>query len=246
LLGIPAAVPKDAAMDFKRFDRRNYPVVSAAEGYAAWAATYEATVPDELDLRVLAGFESVPWAQADVALDLACGTGRIGAWLKARGVGALDGLDLTPAMLERAAARGLYRRLVVGSVERTGLDASAYDLVVMSLVDEHLPQLGPVYAEAARVARPGARLVVVGMHPLFFMTGMPTHFRDADGAEIAIETHVHLVSDHVRAALAAGWRLAEMREEVVDEAWVRVKPKWVDKLGWPVSYGYVWVWDLGL
>ena len=49
---------------------------------------------------------------------------------------------------------------------------------------------------------PGTRFVVVGMHPFFFMTGMPTHFKDSDGHPKAIETYVHLVHDDQLAVLA--------------------------------------------
>ena len=72
------------------------------------------------------------------------------------------------------------------------------------------------------------------------MTGMPTHFKDVEGNPKAIETHIHLGSDHVRAALDSDWTLAEMYEGIVDEAWVRVKPKWVQFRNCPVNFGYVW------
>ena len=81
--------------------------------------------------------------------DLGCGTGRTGAWLADRGVTAIDGVDLTPEMLARAPSEGVYRELVEADVAATGLDADAYDLVVTSLVDEHLADLRPLYAEAA-------------------------------------------------------------------------------------------------
>ena len=49
--------------------------------------------------------------------------------------------------------------------------------------------------------------MLVGYHPHFIMSsGMPTHFDDASGEPIAIETHLHLLSEHVNAAAAAGWR----------------------------------------
>lgn len=57
-------------------------------------------------------------------------------------------------------------------------------------------------------------------------TGMPTHFQAADGDPVAIETHVHLFSDLAKAALAAGWQLAELREQVIDDRWVKSKPSW--------------------
>jgi SAM-dependent methyltransferase len=227
-------------MDFKNFDRRSYQTVSARTGYSEWAATYEEAVPNQLDIRVLDSLTSVNWSIATECLDLACGTGRTAEWLRARGVTTIDGIDLTPEMLERARAKGLYRSLFLGSVEETGILHASYDLIVMRLVDEHLATLEPVYQEAFRLSNPRAKCVVVGMHPSFFMTGMPTHFKDAEGNPKAIETHVHLVSDHVGAALNAGWKLAEMYEGVIDEEWVRVKPKWAALRNHPVNFGYVW------
>src|ERR671914_791999 len=48
-------------------------------------------------------------------------------------------------------------------------------LVPACLVDEHLPDLGPPYREAFRLARPGGYFVVVGYHPHFIMVSrMPT------------------------------------------------------------------------
>jgi SAM-dependent methyltransferase len=232
-------------MDFKHFDRRNYLTVSARTGYGEWAATYEAAVPDQLDIRVLESLKTVDWGSARECLDLACGTGRTGAWLRGRGVATIDGIDITPQMLDRARARNLYRTLVLGSVEETGISHPRYDLMVMSLVDEHLPTLGRVYQEASRLSAARAKFVVVGMHPFFFMMGMPTHFNDTEGKPKAIETHIHLVSDHVRAASEAGWSLAEMYEGVIDEDWVSVKPKWERLRNCPVNFGYVWVRNRG-
>jgi predicted TPR repeat methyltransferase len=79
-------------MDFDRFDTRHYPTLAVLEGYAAWAPTYERVVQDEMDLRLLARVGSVRWPAVRRALDLACGTGRIGRWLRAQGVARLDGI----------------------------------------------------------------------------------------------------------------------------------------------------------
>jgi len=227
-------------MDFKNFDRRNYRTVPARTGYSEWAATYEEAVPEQLDIQVLERLKSVNWSITSACLDLGCGTGRTGDWLKARGIATIDGIDLTPEMLERARVKGLYRSLFLGSVEETGISHARYDLIVMSLVDEHLATLGRVYQEAYRLSTSRAQFAVVGMHPFFFMTGMPTHFKDAEGNPKAIETHIHLVSDHVRAALEAGWTLAEMYEGVIDDEWLRVKPKWAPLRNYPVNFGYLW------
>ena len=227
--------------DFPDFDRRGYRTVDVRTGYGEWVPTYEDTVQDAMDIALLDELTEPAWETVDRVADLGCGTGRTAAWLKRHGVGPIDGVDLTPEMLEVAHGRGLHERLVEADVADTGLEAGAYDLVIASLVDEHLSALEPLYAEARRLARPGGHLVVVAFHPHFIMaTGMPTHFTGASGEPVAIETHVHLISDHVRSALEAGFTLAEMHEGVVDERWLELKPKWERFRGHPVSMAFAW------
>jgi SAM-dependent methyltransferase len=227
--------------DFSTYDTRGYRTVPAREGYERWAATYEDTVEDAMDLALL-GRLDLDWAAVGTAADLGCGTGRTGAWLAERGVGAIDGVDLSPAMLEAARDRGAHRSLREGEVGDTGLDAGAYDLVVCCLVDEHLADLRPLYAEAARLAAPGGRFVIVGLHPHFIVaSGMPTHFDDAGSGEpVAIETHVHLLGEHVAAGRAAGLGLTVLEERIVDDEWIALKPKWERFRGHPVSYAAAW------
>jgi len=226
--------------DFSRYDTRHYPTLPVAEGYAAWAERYEATVLDLMDLRLLERLRSVRWSEAAEALDLACGTGRVGAWLRAKGVAVVDGVDLTPAMLEKAAARGVYRRLQTGDVTAPDASGARFDLITQSLADEHMADLRPLYARAAQAARPGAVFVLAGYHPWFLMAGIPTHFDLQPGRPVAIESYVHLISDHVSAGLDAGWTLQEMVEGLVDEAWVAAKPKWAVHRDRPVSFALAW------
>ena len=227
--------------DFADFDRRGYRTVDVRTGYGQWVPTYEDTVQGAMDIVLLDELSQPDWERVDRVADLGCGTGRTAAWLRAHGVGPIDGVDLTPEMLEVARVRGLHERLVEADVADTGLEAGAYDLVIASLVDEHLPALEPLYAEAGRLARMGGHFVVVAFHPHFIMaTGMPTHFTGASGEPVAIETHVHLISDHVRSGFEEGFALAEMHEGVIDERWLQLKPKWERFRGHPISMAFVW------
>jgi SAM-dependent methyltransferase len=226
---------------FATFDRRNYRTVAAREGYAQWAATYEDTVKRDMDLWLLDQVQSVKWSAVERCADLGCGTGRTAAWLASKGVRLIDGVDATPEMLVQARKREVYASLRVADVCATGLPAARYDLVTTCLVDEHLAALAPLYAEGARLSRRSAAYVLVGFHPFFIMaTGMPTHFQGADGEPVAIETHLHLLSDHVKAALTAGWQLAELREQVIDDRWVETMPSWAAYRDVPISFAWVW------
>jgi SAM-dependent methyltransferase len=128
-------------VDHSIYDKRKYPIVEVQEGYGERVRTYEQTVQDEMDLRLLERLQTVDWTAARAMLDLACGTGRIGAWLRRRSSAAIDGVDLTPEMLDVARKKGIYRALHSGEVSSTGLPSETYDLCIQSLADEHLPDL---------------------------------------------------------------------------------------------------------
>lgn len=228
-------------MKFETFDTRHFPTLAVRDGYGEWAASYESTVLDVMDLRLLARLGGVVWADVARAADLGCGTGRTGVWLKARGVGAIDGIDLTAEMLERARDKSVYDHLALGDVGATGFETGAYDLVVNCLVDEHLTRLDGLYAEARRLLRPGGRFVLVGYHPHFLMLGIAAHFDREGGESVAVESHVHLTSDHVAAGHSRGFRLLEMTEGLIDADWRAAKPKWAERY-WhhPVTFAMVW------
>jgi ubiquinone/menaquinone biosynthesis C-methylase UbiE len=80
-------------MNHSRYDKRNYPIVDVRAGYGEWVRTYEQTVQDEMDLHLLDGLQTVDWAAPRAVLDLACGTGRIGVWLRQRCPAAIDSVD---------------------------------------------------------------------------------------------------------------------------------------------------------
>lgn len=225
---------------FSAFDTRRYLTLPVREGYAEWSSTYEATVLDLMDLRLLDRLRSIRWHDVRRAIDLACGTGRGGAWLRQAGVAALDGLDLTPAMLAMARDKAVYDRLEAADVRNTPLMTGAYDLATMLLADEHLPDLAPTYQEASRLLETGGRFVLVGYHPHFLMAGIAAHFDRVDGRSVAIESYVHQLSDHAREALDAGFALTEMVEAVIDDDWIAAKPKWSIFRHHPVSFAFVW------
>jgi len=230
-------------MEFAPFDSRHYETRPVADGYREWSETYDAAMGPELDLALAAALseDDLAWPEIRAACDLACGTGRIGAWLKARGVATVDGADVTPEMLRRAEEKGVYRKLACADMTATPFPGGAYDLITSVLAVEHVSDLGAFYREASRLAKPvDARFIVVGYHPHFLLRGIPTHFRNASGENVAIENHVHLFRDHFRAARAHGWAPATLDESVVDEAWVARSPRWERHFMRPASFLILW------
>lgn len=227
-------------MDFSIFDLRGYQTLTVREGYRQWVQTYEATVLDLMDLRLLARLQTIAWGEPHRVLDLACGTGRIGVWLTQYGVRRVDGLDLTAEMLAVARGKRVYDLLLLGDILQMPIAAGSYELVTMVLADEHIPDLPPLYREVARISRPAGRFVLVGYHPYFLIAGIPTHFNREGREPAAIQSYVHLFSDHFHAATEAGWSLQEVEEGLIDEQWLLKKPRWRSYLHRPVSFALVW------
>jgi ubiquinone/menaquinone biosynthesis C-methylase UbiE len=227
-------------MDYSSFDILKYPVLPVTEGYKEWADTYEQTVQDEMDLHLLSKIKTIDWTAINDALDFACGTGRIGVWLKEHGVKQIDGVDITAEMLVKAEEKKVYRSLLHKDVLNTQLPDRSYDLTIQSLADEHYPDILPIYLEASRLIKSNGYFVIVGYHPFFLMNGLITHFHKENGEPSAIESYVHLFSDHVKAAFKSDFILLEMDEAIIDDEWLRKKPKWEKYKNRPVSFSMVW------
>jgi len=82
--------------------------------------------------------------------------------------------------------------------------------------------------------------VLLDYHPFFLLSGIPTHFPNVDGEQIAIENTVHLTSDHVGAASQSGWALLEMHERLIDDEWIAALPNMARYARRPVSFVMVW------
>jgi predicted TPR repeat methyltransferase len=225
---------------FAPFDKRGYPVVSVPAGYAEWARDYEATLATGLDRTLLEALTSIDWEATATPADLACGTGRTGFWLRQQGVQLIDGVDITPEMLEIARRKGVYRHLDCTDVSRTELPPASYRPCTLALADDHLADLTPVYQEAARLLVSTGYFILIGYHPFFLMSGTPTHYHRVHGEAVTIRCYVHLFSEHHQAGTEAGLELIEFRERLIDEEWLQNKPKWRAYQRWPVSFALVW------
>jgi len=89
------------------------------------------------------------------ALDLGCGTGLCGPLAKAV-ADHVDGVDLSPRMIDKAAALGAYRNLAQSDL-CTHLQATSerYDLVLAADVFIYVGDLEPVFAGVSRVLERG-------------------------------------------------------------------------------------------
>lgn len=134
------------------------------------------------------------------ALDLGCGTGLAGRAFHPQ-IATLVGVDLSPAMVEKARASGFYDALRVADMLSflTNADAGSAELVLAADAFVYVAELGPIFAEAARVLAPGG---------LFAFT-LETH----DGAGVILRDTLRYAhaKAYLRAALeAAGFAVLHL------------------------------------
>lgn len=168
--------------------------MTAAEGYDAWAGHYDEP-NDLIDMeepvvrRILDGLPS------GRALDAACGTGRHAVYLASLGY-AVIGVDISANMLAAARAKFPDADFRQGDLHHLPVPDQHIDLVVCALALSHVPDLAPVFAEFARILRPGGHLVISDSRMDYrIVDSLP------DGGYGYLPHYVRMTSEYLTAAL---------------------------------------------
>ncbi len=98
--------------------------------------------------------------RADLVLDLACGSGDLAVEARRAGARVL-GLDFSTGMLRKARQRGVDAALVRGDALHVPLADASIDGVVSGFALRNFVDLPSVFAESARVLRPGGRIALL-------------------------------------------------------------------------------------
>ena len=130
------------------------PVQYVRDLFDKYARRFDDQLVSQLNYRVpeLLAAQLQPLVEATGlgVLDLGCGTGLCRPWLKPW-AGSLTGLDVSAKMLEEAARKGVYDRLVAGEINAYLQTCSAcFDLIVAAAVFIYIGDLSGVFAGVCR------------------------------------------------------------------------------------------------
>ena len=112
-------------------------------------------------------------------LDVGCGTGSYSAGFAALGW-QYTGIDTSEDMLRRARARGI--RTVQGDAAALPFADATFDAAVSIFTHTDVGDFAAVVREVARVLRPAAPFVYIGVHPCF--VGPHSIYDDAEAPEL--------------------------------------------------------------
>ena len=173
--------------------------------YDAVADDYVAHVFDELkdkpfDRQLLDEMAQRP----GVVCDLGCGPGHVARYLFERGANVV-GVDLSPAMIERARALTPEVRFEVGDMRALDVPDGAWQAIVAfySIVHFRTAELPVVFREMRRVLAPGGFIV------LAFHAGSEVVHRDEWWGHAVSVDFLFLQPDEVTAALESAGFIVE-------------------------------------
>ena len=199
-----------------------------AQAYDRWSRRYDDdhNATRDPDARVVR--QSPLHLAGARVLELGCGTGKNSEWLATQSR-ELVALDFSPGMLDvaRRRVRAAHVRFVEHDITRPWpVDRASCDVVLGNLVLEHVRDLLPIYAEAARALRPGGQLFFCELHPYRQLLGGQAHFEDAETKQIIpVTAFPHTVSEYVNGGLATGFLLRMLDEHVEENAPIDAVPR---------------------
>jgi SAM-dependent methyltransferase len=206
-----------------------------AASYDAWSATYDRDDNPMIAMADRALSCLMPHVAGARVLELGCGTGRNAAALLAGGAAQYVGVDGSAGMLAQARRR-------IGDHRATWIHADlldelpgvhGIDLVLFSLVLEHVSPLAPAFARAASALVSGGLVCALEIHPSLRAGGTQAHFRIGD-REVPVVSYPHTTDDYATAVAAAGLDLVTTTDWYATRADLTASRKLGKHLGRPV------------
>jgi SAM-dependent methyltransferase len=177
-------------------------LLGAGDGYRLWAATYDSFPNPLLALEQRIAAPLLGSLNGARVIDICTGTGRwmaIAAHMRA----SVIGIDLSPEMLGRAAAKpGLAGRLVMGDIARLPFANRSADVAICSFGMSYVTSVRQAFREIARISR---RVMISDMHPAAMNSGWTRSFETAC-RKYRIAHYRYSLAEIDEAAYAAGLR----------------------------------------
>jgi SAM-dependent methyltransferase len=200
-------------------DHAGVKAVAEAFGYSAEELT---SIPAEANMGLSCGNPTAIASirPGEVVVDLGSGGG-LDVFLASPLVGPegkVIGIDMTPAMIERARTNGVsggYKNVEfhLSTIDKIPLPDASVDCVISNCVINLAPDKSAVFREIARVLRPGGRLAV---SDIALKSELPPEVATSMAAYVGCIGGAILISDYRDGLLAAGFEHVEIVDSGAD------------------------------
>ncbi len=186
------------------------------DAYNNWAATYDSVVNKTRDLESKAIRSVLSDSFFGKVLEIGCGTGKNTVWLAEKSR-ELMSVDFSDKMMNLAKQKISNTKVDFKQADIT--DSWSFgkaDLIVSSLVLEHIEDISFIFQQAAKTVEPNGKFYICELHPYKQIEGVRARF-EKDGTMYFLEYFVHHISDFLNAAKQNGFVCDDLQEWFDDE-----------------------------
>lgn len=166
----------------------------------AWIRFVDAGDANRTDMLDEVMMRLVEMEPAGPIVDVGCGEGRFCRMLKDEGHEVI-GIEPTTALREMAIERDPEGEYLAGFAEKLPLEDFSAQTLVYYVTWVDIDDLVSTIKEAYRVLRPGGRIVVSNVHPIFTASIGPGWIKDASGKKL----HVGIADYRTQRGVLSEW-----------------------------------------
>lgn len=192
--------------------------MNVEEAYKHWANQYDTNLNKTRDLEARSLRENLNEIQFQNCLEIGCGTGKNTEWLITKGEDILS-IDLSEEMLQIAKQKISNENVTFLKFDinnEWNFTNQKFDLIVCSLVLEHIENIERIFQLMNQHLLPGGTIYIGEFHPFKQYSGSKPRFENENG-EQEVSTFVHNVSEYAQLAKANNLKLIDINEYFDDD-----------------------------
>lgn len=187
--------------------------MNVKEAYKLWSEKYDSNINKTRDLEAFSIREVLNEVNFKKCLEIGCGTGKNTEWLINKGQNILS-IDISDEMLAIARQKIKSENVLfikADIMESWEFTSDTFDLVVCSLVLEHIENINVIIKRISERLADGGVLYIGELHPFKQYTGSKAKFETQEGEQL-VTAFTHHITDFTDAGKEYGLKIEVIKE----------------------------------